>query len=558
MKNILNYYQEEITFLREKGKKFALKYPAIADKINFDGNRSNDPHTERIIESFAFMVAQINAKIDYNAEDLAYYLLTGLYPGITAVFPPCSVVQFDGADYGVLPRNSRLRVSIVQDDTIQGEFSDSCFFRTIYPLTLYPLEITKLSVTDTGEIKIDIKTKSVPVEEMQLSELVFYIDASLIDNAFALYTALFAITPHVFLLINSKQYELRDSIELCGFSEDETAVPVPKFVNYSFYLLREVLLFPQKFMFFKIKGIDKIIHQQSIKDVDCFSICIRLSKTDIKINENSIKINAVPAVNLFDYVTNSFRFDNTKSRYLLLSNNNPYIAIHSIKEMHLIDSKSKEDHIIPQYFSFDYAFLDNSVDSVYWFQPFDIDNSTYVSFVDTHLNPTTIYSDVAYAKTLCINKIDPRSIRSSTTVFADYASSPNVTGKLLLQPTSPVYIERRDIWNLLNQLAFGQLSKNNAEQLVNKLQHIVTLYSGTYAKLAQTVFDSILKTEVFESNRRITVNGKSSFVKSYTYAITVKNRQLYPYTTLFFKVFEMYLRNNKPINSYINLKIVDQ
>lgn len=554
MKDILSHYQEEIVFLREQGKKFASKYPTIADKIDFNGNRSNDPHTERIIESFAFMVAQLNTKIDNNAEHLAYYLLTGLYPGIASVFPPCSVAQFDSVNFDFLPRNSKIWVPVIQSEASNEETSDSYVFKTVYPLTIYPLKIVKLSITKYKDLRIDIKTTSVPVEEMHIDQLMFYIDASLSDNAFAIYASLFATKPRITLIVNSQQYDLQNSLELCGFNEDETAVPVSKFVNYSFHLLREVLLFPQKFMFFKIIGISKTMQKNNLKNIDRFSICISLSDVDIKLNQNAIKINSVPIVNLFNYMTNSFRFDNTKSRYLLLSNDNPYIAIHSIKEVHLIDSMTKEDYIVPQYFSFDYCSLNNTANPVYWLQPFDYDNSTYISFVDTNLSPSNTYADVAFAKTLCFNKINHRNINIDKTVQADGALSSDVQGRLILQITEPFYIAKRDMWNLFNQLAFGQLSKTNIGQFVNKLRNISAMNSGAYNNIVQSILNDIVATELIETNKRIIANARSSFVKAYTYKINVKKR-LPPYATLLFKVIRRYLQNNKPINSYVDLDI---
>ena len=551
MKSILDHYCTQVLFLREKGKEFAQKYPDIASKIDFNGNQSNDPQTERIIESFAFMVAGLDAKIENNAENLGYYLLAGLYPGITAVFPPCAVIQFDSTEVCVLPRHTQLQVPT--------DLNDNYIFRTVYPLATYPLQITGLSITDANELKIDLRTISVPIEQMQLESLTFYLNALLLDEAMALYSALFDGERHITLSFNTQKYELpSSSLILLGFDENETIFPVQKFVNYSFHLLREVLLFPQKFMFFCIVGINDLIRHYSLRNIDEFSIFISLNDKNIKIHQNTVQINSIPVANLFDYSTNSFRFDGTKSRYLLLSNNHPHLAIHSIKEMHLIDSHTKEDVLVPQYFSFDFNTINNATDTVYWFQPLDDDHSTYVSFVDTNMNPTAVYADVAYAKTLCINKINPRHVLSNRLVRADGATAPNVQGKLVLQPSIPFYLghHRNDIWNLLTQLAFGQLSKVNTNQLLDKLQNISTIYAGLHQSLVQTTLSNILRIELTESNRRIVHNARNLFAKAYTYQVVCKTFKNQPYSFLFFKVLDRYLKNNRPINSYLDLKIV--
>lgn len=560
MKKILEHYYDELLFLREQGQEFALKYPTIADKIDFKGNQSNDPQTERIIESFAFMVARLSAKIDNNAEDLAYYLLTGLYPGITAVFPPCSVIQFDNKDFNFIPRYTPISIPISVSQTA-SEFSDSYIFRTMYDLTVYPFQITKLSINNSNELKIDIKTISAPVDRIPVETIMFHINASILDDAVNLYATLFSSVPKITIIINSRRYELRqDALVLCGFNEDETAVPVPRFINYSFHLLREVLLFPQKFLFFKIVGIDKLIKQYGLKDIDRLAICIALENTNIKIHKNSIQINAVPIVNLFNYTTNSFRFDGTKSKYLLLSHKHPYLDVYSIREVHLIDSKSKKDSIVPQYFSFDYNLLDNSAGDIYWLQPVDDEHSAYISFIDTNMNPSNTYADVAYAKTLCINKINPRNISSTEKIRTDGVNAPNVTGKLVLPLTEPFWLEQShsNVWNLLTQLGFGQLSKSSTYQIVNKLSQVTSIYKSKGQKYMQHVLDNIVAVEQIETNRRVVQNDRSCFVKAYTYRILCKAMQQQPYAVLFFKVLERYLQNNRPINSFLYLKVVNE
>ena len=559
MKKILEHYHDELLFLREQGKEFALKYPTIADKIDFNGNRSNDPQTERIIESFAFMVAHLSAKIDDNAEDLAYYLLTGLYPGITAVFPPCAVVQFDNKDFNFIPRHTQIRIPI-NVNQVANEFSDSYIFRTMYEIMIHPLQITKLSINSVGELKMDIKTLSVPIDRLPIEAIMFYINASIFDDAVNLYATLFNTIPKITIIVNSKKYELsQDALVLCGFNEDETVVPVPKFTNYSFHLLREVLLFPQKFLFFKIVGIDKLIKQYGLKDIDKFSICITLKDPDVKIHKNSILINAVPVANLFNYTTNSFRFDGTKSKYLLLSHEHPHLDVYSIKEVHLIDSQSKKDLVVPQYFSFDYNLLDNSTDAIYWLQPLDEEHSTYISFIDTNMKPANIYADVAYAKTLCINKINLRNISGNGNVRTDEANAPNVMGKVVLQFTEPFWLEQHhsNMWNLLTQLGFGQLSKLSTYQLVNKLRQITSLYQSKYQNDILHILDNIVKVDQIETNRRMVHDGHSCFVKAYTYNILCKTFKQQPYTVLFFKVLDRYLQNNRPINSFLELKVVN-
>nr|WP_218188373.1 type VI secretion system baseplate subunit TssF [Desulfosarcina cetonica] len=50
---LLDYYERELTFIREMGAEFAKKYPKIASRLLLEGDKCEDPHTERLIEAFA-------------------------------------------------------------------------------------------------------------------------------------------------------------------------------------------------------------------------------------------------------------------------------------------------------------------------------------------------------------------------------------------------------------------------------------------------------------------------------------------------------------------------
>ena len=56
---LLGYYERELVFLRRMGAEFARKYPKIASRLLLDGEKIEDPHVERMIESFAFLTGRV-------------------------------------------------------------------------------------------------------------------------------------------------------------------------------------------------------------------------------------------------------------------------------------------------------------------------------------------------------------------------------------------------------------------------------------------------------------------------------------------------------------------
>ena len=55
------YYLEELSFLREMGREFAARYPAVAHMLSTSGA---DPDVERLLEGIAFLTGRVRQKLD--------------------------------------------------------------------------------------------------------------------------------------------------------------------------------------------------------------------------------------------------------------------------------------------------------------------------------------------------------------------------------------------------------------------------------------------------------------------------------------------------------------
>src|SRR3990172_692066 len=91
---LLNYYERELTFIRKMGAEFAKKYPKIAGRLLLEPDRCEDPHTERLLEAFAFLTGRIQMKIDDSFPELTESLLQVIYPHYTRPLPSMTMVKF--------------------------------------------------------------------------------------------------------------------------------------------------------------------------------------------------------------------------------------------------------------------------------------------------------------------------------------------------------------------------------------------------------------------------------------------------------------------------------
>ncbi len=91
---LLNYYERELTYIRQMSAEFAQKYPKLAGRLLLEPDRCEDPHVERLLEGFALLAARVHLKINDDFPEISTALLESLYPHYIRPIPSMSVVQF--------------------------------------------------------------------------------------------------------------------------------------------------------------------------------------------------------------------------------------------------------------------------------------------------------------------------------------------------------------------------------------------------------------------------------------------------------------------------------
>ena len=98
MKDLLPYYERELAFLRSHSREFSERYPKLAGQLLLSGDGCEDPHVERMIESFALMTARVSKRIEDSYPQFTEALLGVLYPHYLRPFPSCSIAYFEQPD----------------------------------------------------------------------------------------------------------------------------------------------------------------------------------------------------------------------------------------------------------------------------------------------------------------------------------------------------------------------------------------------------------------------------------------------------------------------------
>ncbi|WP_277183578.1 type VI secretion system baseplate subunit TssF, partial [Caballeronia sp. BR00000012568055] len=139
---LLEYYNQELIYLRESAGEFAHAHPKIARRLGLQAGELTDPYVERLIESFGFMAARMRLKLDAEFPRFTQRLLEVTYPNYVAPTPSMAVARFFPAHQKgnlnagfKVPRSTTLK-------TLKPSGEDTpCTFRTTQDVTLYPLEI---------------------------------------------------------------------------------------------------------------------------------------------------------------------------------------------------------------------------------------------------------------------------------------------------------------------------------------------------------------------------------------------------------------------------------
>ena len=130
--NFLKYYERELTYIREMGAEFAKKYPKIAGRLQLEPEKCDDPHTERMIEAFAFISGRIHKKIDDDFPEITESLLSIIYPHYIRPIPSMSVVRFEP----IKPTIQAAGYKIKEKTVLYSKSADgaACRFTTSYPV----------------------------------------------------------------------------------------------------------------------------------------------------------------------------------------------------------------------------------------------------------------------------------------------------------------------------------------------------------------------------------------------------------------------------------------
>lgn len=500
---MLDYYQQEMIYLRRMGQRFAEQYPKIAENLNLSPVGSADPHVQRLLESFAFMTGRLQKEVDNRYIQFTTALLGILYPQFVAPFPAATVAEFrlsphlgtSTAGYTV-PRGTPL--------FIEAQEKKTCRFQTTYPVELWPfkiIDVEALNIDQSPFDPIDLRTRWVlkirverydgVMSELSPHSLRFYLSGDSLTTQ-CIYDSLFSYLPKeptpVFVQADTADAPTQlktPSLLAVGFKEDEAMVPSPHKSLEAYRLLHEYFIFSDKFKFFDIKNFST---EGAKRYLDIFIPLADGSQVDkFRINRDNFALGATPIINLFPKISEPMNLNYQSISYRLVGDqrNDDSTEIHSILKVVGAVVGGNEPDVYAPYFSYDYE-TEQEENSLFWYGtrqpsavPDTVGTDVFLSFVDYNFTPQKPSNQVVYAYTLCTNR-DLASFVPAGSHLQVEGSVPPVTIKCIDRPSAEVQpsLDGESQWRLMSQLSLNHLSLSGEKKAASALKELLQLYSG--------------------------------------------------------------------------------
>ena len=352
MDELLPHYERELALLREQSQEFAARYPRVAGALHLRGDTAQDPHVERMIESFALLAARIHKRLDDDFPLFTESLIEVLYPHYLRPFPSCSIAQLDTG--GVL-QNSSVNVPRHTEVVSRPIKGVPCQFRTSQEVVLLPIQLstvtyrqalaapagTRLPKDATSAISFTFELTNPRAGWDCLTDqpVRIYLDGEP-SQVSVLREAL--CRKAVRLMVQLGEHEAwqevtdRDGLplmpELVGFEDDESLIDLDARSHPAYRLLTEYFAFPEKFNFIDLPVrlpahlslVDQAPYQAPGRQTQRIMLHVLLpqvrsdseeSRQLEAVHQRNVLLGCTPVVNVFAHAADPIRLTHQEVAY---------------------------------------------------------------------------------------------------------------------------------------------------------------------------------------------------------------------------------------------------
>ena len=563
---LLEYYNSELRFLRESGAEFASAYPRIAARLGMDALEVADPYVERLIESFAFLAARIQLKLDARHPQFTQHLLEVVHPSFLNPVPACAIVEFvpdlkDGALQGgvTIARGSVLRTPLAKGDRT------ACEFTTGHDVTLWPLALTDAKyISGAGSlmgagisvgsqvrsaIRLRVQpTAGVNISQLPIDTLRLHLKATP-DISARLYEQLSAnVLGYYIRPLRGGAVKSRPAaaVRAVGFDDDEALLRTPRRGFDGYRLLQEYFAFPQRFLFFDLCDLRGAFAECGAEPVEIYIAFDRsLPALENALEHSQFRLNCAPVVNLFPRELDRLHVDAAATeQHVVPDRNRPMdFEVYQIERVSGVSAAGKPlDEVFPLYLSSHQSGVDRA-------RPYYsvqrrarllstrqaqsgtrtnyVGTELFLSLVDARGRPVDAEISQLDLRALCTNRDLPIRVAfgKGRTDFILEAAAPLEAIRCITGPTTPRKAPAfgDTAWNIVSHLSLNYLSLVESEpgQGARLLREFLALYADPDDPAALRQIEGVLQVGYAPVVRRIPIPGPITFGRGLEITLTL-------------------------------------
>ncbi len=550
---LLPYYEKELAFIRQLGAEFSQENAKIAGRLGINAETVEDPHVSRLIESFAYLNARIQHKLDDDFPELSDSLLNVLFPHYQRPIPSMSIIQFEADEEQLdssytLPANTLLTTEI-----FQGE---RCHFSTIYPVEILPFNVRTATVigqpfltpgssTVKGAesvLKLSLTTFSndITFSELRPDKIRFYLKGQA-QHINPLYEMLLNDCINVVLAKSDEDsapiYLGKDCIKPVGFSDEDGMLPYPPASFSGYRLLTEYFIFPEKFMFIEFSDLQRKIPEDA---QDNLNLYIYFSSSDVELEHNISKDSFLsgcsPAINLFKRKTDPIKLEHTQHEYQIIPDVSRPLGfeVYSVDKVITSSSEGQQEECHPIY-GLTHEHQDSDFHS-FWFasrrdaklnnNERDEATDVFINLVDLNFNPNIPDDRILIIDTTCSNRNQPEKLpfNNEQPILQCVENAPPCSKiRCITKPSITIRppLRNQARWRLLSHLNLNHLSLTGRDNATEALKEILRLYDFSESSVTRGLIASIHTVKATPISAPLNIDGRATLCRGIEVEITL-------------------------------------
>ncbi|EFE64210.1 type VI secretion system baseplate subunit TssF [Escherichia coli] len=576
MNKLLSYYQKELFFLKKQGIEFAKKYPKIARRLGYNQGVSEDPHIQRLTESFAFLSSRIHQRLDEDLPELMEALLRNLAPQFLCHYPSSCIVSFepDRKSSGI---TSIYKVPSGTSIYTKHKSKTICQFRTVYPLTIVPATVNeaKIYYDNLSSLwKVELNLDVFDGANFSLDFIRFYLNGPSTVTGI-IYTLLCNEIDNIVLQKNNDVlYGIRTNVSGAGFYDGEVTLPRTGNVSYIHNLTLDYFSFPERFNFIDIKfdsGIE-LCSGSSLRLVITLKSSAEkyeLDKIERNISEGLFRVNCSPAVNLFEKKTEPLRLSDGQDEYQvnsdLYSRNEIFIWDISKVTLHRYENSLIRQYPLKNLFGLEHSVIQQSC-NIFWHSSCyrmsserrNFEENLYIRLSDdSGVQSRIMTGDVLSIDVICTNGDIPSSINNGDP-DGDFDCDIDIAHlriTALNRPSRmlPAMTLKGMNWRIISQLSLNFVLLGGTDGAM-KLREMLSIYNYNNNHSISIFIEWIKELQITPVSSRLP--GIYPPVTARGIDITVilsKDADMHPECFMFCSFLDHFLGLHAPVNSFTRM-----